>query len=123
MVLAYRVMTLSRGYKITRNQFSSLVNKLIKSMLAVRSWLSPDNWPCLIINILAITINVLTIALHISLLEICCKAMHVLVIRQNSFTFRIREIIIPYPQYPHDISNIRFKLTPLKMNVSRLRAF
>src|SRR5690606_33359762 len=97
MMLTYRVMTLSWGYKITRNQFSSLVNKLIKSMLSVCSWLSPDNWPCLIINTLAITINVLTIAFHISLLEICREAMHVLVIRQNSLSFRIKEIIIPYP--------------------------
>ena len=59
----------------------ALVDQLIERMLAVGSWLTPDNGTCLDRHLLRITVNVLAVGFHITLLEVRSKPVHVLVIR------------------------------------------
>src|SRR5450755_4900786 len=65
-----RIQRLVESDKVARDQLRALVNELVEGMLAVGAWLPPDNGAGLIINGLAFEIDMLTIALHIELLEI-----------------------------------------------------
>ncbi|CNU64367.1 Uncharacterised protein [Salmonella enterica subsp. enterica serovar Bovismorbificans] len=85
----------SRGDKITRHHFSTLVNQLIKRVLTVGAWFAPDNWACLVIHGVAATVNVFTVGFHVTLLEVGGETVHILVVRQNGFGFRAEEIVVP----------------------------
>lgn len=54
------------------------MNKLVECVLPVCAWLSPDNWAGLVVAFLTAPGNILPIALHIALLEVGGKSVHVL---------------------------------------------
>ena len=56
----------------------TLMNQLIESMLSIGSRLSPNNWSSLIVDTLSTTSHIFPITLHVTLLEISRKPMHIL---------------------------------------------
>src|SRR5690606_18683139 len=65
-------------------------------MLAIGPRFSPNDRPGLITDRLAVAIYAFTVALHIPLLKIRRKSVHVLVIRDDSFGFCSEKIVVPY---------------------------
>lgn len=64
-------------------------------MLAVSSWLTPENGPSLIIHLFATLGDVFSIRLHISLLEVGWETMHVLIIRQDGESLGLVKVVVP----------------------------
>src|SRR4051794_32440961 len=60
-----RIESLIETYEIAGYQLRALVQQLVKGVLPVRAWLSPQNRTGLIIDTAAIQIGLLTIALHV----------------------------------------------------------
>jgi hypothetical protein len=56
------------------------MNQLIEGMLPIRPGFTPNNWTRLIAHFTPAPVNELSIALHIPLLKVGWKAVHVLVI-------------------------------------------
>src|SRR6476619_7599114 len=108
-MLTHRVMRKHRRYKITWNQGGALVYQLIKGMLAVSAWLSPDNRARGPSYLLPVAIHMLAIALHITLLKIRRKTMHVLIVRKYGFRLNPEEINVPQADERHQYRNILFK--------------
>lgn len=77
------VLGLARSQEIAGNDLSSLMDQLIKSVLAVGSRLSPNDGTGLVIHLETLVINVLAVGLHVSLLEVGGEAVHVLIIGKN----------------------------------------
>src|SRR5471030_131563 len=94
-MVAQRIVAHRRCDKVTRNDFGSLMNQLIERVLTVSTWLTPNDWAGLIVHWIAVTVNVFTVGFHVALLEVSGKAVHVLVIWQDSFGFGAVEIVVP----------------------------
>ena len=94
-MVAQGIVALGGCNEIARDEFRTLVNQLVKGMLAVGAWFTPDNRAGLVRHGLAASIHVLAIAFHVALLEIGGKAMQVLIVWENGFCFRFEEVIIP----------------------------
>src|SRR5216684_4337844 len=88
--------------EVARDEPGPLVNELIERMLAVRSRLAPVNWASLIINFGPVQCDVLAVALHRQLLEVCGKALQVLLVRQYCNGFGAKEIGVPHSQKTHE---------------------
>ena len=89
VVVPDRVVAYRRREKITGDELCALVDELIEGMLAVCPWLSPDNRACLPADFTAVSVNVFAVALHVTLLEIGRKAMHILVIGEDGMRLGI----------------------------------
>mmetsp|Transcript_12077 Transcript_12077/g.18549 ORF Transcript_12077/g.18549 Transcript_12077/m.18549 type:complete len:207 (-) Transcript_12077:1025-1645(-) len=82
-ILSNIVLCLDGRQEVTGDELCSLVDQLVKGMLPIGSRLTPNDGSCLDIHLLPIPTNVLSIRFHITLLKVCRKTMHVLVIWQN----------------------------------------
>nr|VXZ89891.1 Uncharacterised protein [Klebsiella pneumoniae] len=71
------------------------MDQLVERVLTVGARLTPDDWASLVVYRVAVTVNILTVGLHVALLEVSGKAVHVLVVRQNRFGFRTEEVVVP----------------------------
>src|SRR5436305_11479942 len=71
------------------------MNKLVEGVLTIGTGLTPDNWSSLIVDGAPLQINMLTITLHIKLLQVCAQTIEVLVIGQNCHSFSTEEIVVP----------------------------
>ncbi len=117
------IMTYCRRDEITRDHLCSLMNELVKSMLSVRSWFTPDNRPGLIIYCVAVTINRFSIALHIALLEIGGKAIKVLIIGENRLRCRSIKIVIPNSEQRKNHRDVLFKGLALEVLIHGVSTF
>ncbi len=95
MVIRQRVVGDCRSDEIARYHFGTLMNQLVERMLTVSTRLTPDDWACLVIHRIAVTVNVFTVGFHIALLEVGRETVHILVVRQNRFGFSTEEIVVP----------------------------
>src|SRR5262245_62044945 len=123
MMIACCIVTDGRGNEVAWNNLCSLVNQLVKRMLSVGSRFTPDHWSCRIIHFIAVAVNILTIAFHISLLKICCKAMHVLIVGEDGFCSCFKEIAIPYTDKCHQHRYIFLKLSFPEMFIGFMSSF
>lgn len=89
------VLCLNWSKEISWNNLGALVNQLIKRMLAVSPWFSPDDGSSRVRDCLVGSRHVLAVGFHITLLEICSKAVHVLVIWKNSMRLRAEKVVVP----------------------------
>ena len=80
-------MAYCRCEKITGDELCALMDKLIERMLAVCPRLSPDNRACLQLTSWPVSVNGFAVALHVPLLEIGCKPVHILVIGEDGMCF------------------------------------
>ena len=53
------------------------------------------DWPGRVIYLITIAVNIFTITFHVSLLEVRCKSVHILIIWKNCFRIRSEEITVP----------------------------
>ena len=74
-----------------------LVNQLVKGMLTIGTWLTPDDWTRSVVYFFTISTYIFPIALHIALLEIGSKTVEVLIIGENGFRICPQEISVPNP--------------------------
>ncbi len=80
MVVSDGIVTDRGRDEIAGNHFCSLMNQLIEGMLSIRPGLAPNHRASLIVDFTSAPVNELSIALHIPLLKVGWKAVHVLVI-------------------------------------------
>ena len=94
-----QLSAIMNDWDIPRNELGSLVDKLVESVLTVGTALSPDDgllcqlrhirveevtYSGLVVDPGSVLGNALSVRLHISLLEVIGKLLHVLIIRQQS---------------------------------------
>mmetsp|Transcript_9105 Transcript_9105/g.15829 ORF Transcript_9105/g.15829 Transcript_9105/m.15829 type:complete len:501 (-) Transcript_9105:206-1708(-) len=94
-VLGDIVVCFNGRQEIAGDHLCSLMNELIKRVLSIRSWLSPNDGTRLDIASLAIFGNVLSITFHISLLEVRRESVHVLIVGEDGQGFRLMKVIVP----------------------------
>ena len=80
MVITDRVVGDRRRDEVTGHDLRSLMNQLIKSVLSICTGFTPDDRSCLIYDGLTVPVGRLSVALHISLLKVGSKAVHILII-------------------------------------------
>gem|GEM_PF-5057406 len=61
MVVRQRVMSNSRRNKVTRNQFGTLMDQLIKRMLTVSAGFASDNRASLVVHRVTVAIHILAV--------------------------------------------------------------
>ena len=79
-MVSYGIMTICRCNEVTWDQFGPLVDQLVKCMLSIGARLTPDDRSGLVIHVDPFSIYKLSVALHISLLEISSKPVQVLIV-------------------------------------------
>src|SRR5258706_4664596 len=123
MVLANYIMSYGRSNKITWNKTCSLVNKLVECMLAIGSGLAPYNRAGRIIDNFSVSIHMLAITFHISLLKICGKTMHILIVGKYCFCGSVKKIEVPYTYQSHQDWNIFVESSFSKMIINFVGSF
>src|SRR6185312_5018269 len=96
------VQRLGKCNEIARNGSGALMDQLVKRMLAVRSWFAPINRSGIAGDWFPIKCDVLSVALHRELLQICRKAFQILLVRQDGYGLRVEEVVIPNGKQPHN---------------------
>src|SRR5690554_852400 len=96
----------------------SLVNKLIERVLSIGSSCTPNYRTGAVSDIISISVGMLAVAFHIALLKISREAMHILIVRQNSFGFRTKKIGVPYSYQSHNYRYIFLKFRSFEMVIS-----
>mmetsp|Transcript_25178 Transcript_25178/g.35477 ORF Transcript_25178/g.35477 Transcript_25178/m.35477 type:complete len:222 (+) Transcript_25178:674-1339(+) len=89
------IVGLSGSEEIARDHFGTLMDELVKGVLSIGSRFAPDDGSCLNTNLFAILGNVLSVRFHISLLEVCCKTVHVLIVRKDGNRFGTVKVVVP----------------------------
>eukprot|EP00760_Papus_ankaliazontas_P006658 PhM_4_TR13129/c0_g1_i1/m.69410 len=78
------------------------MDELVEGVLAIGARLSPHNGSSRHIHPTAVTGNVLTIALHVPLLQVGRKAVQVLVVGEDRLRLGVEEIVIPDAEQSHN---------------------
>jgi len=73
--MTYWIKRMDKANEVTRDELSSLVDQLVKGMLAIGAWFAPIDWAGLTVNVYPVKFYALAIALHRQLLEISRKAL------------------------------------------------
>ena len=79
----YGVLGLDRDEKVTGYHLGTLVDELVECVLTIGPWFPPHDGACLVVHAGSGLGDVLSVGLHVTLLEIGSKAVHVLVIGQQ----------------------------------------
>uniref|UniRef100_A0A2D4N154 Uncharacterized protein n=1 Tax=Micrurus spixii TaxID=129469 RepID=A0A2D4N154_9SAUR len=93
------MLGLGWNQKVTRDHASTLMNQLVEGMLSIGSRFAPHDWSSIIVHTGALPCDVLPIRLHIPLLKVSSKAVHVLVIGQQRMSFCAVTVDVPDPQH------------------------
>src|SRR5690554_882670 len=123
MMLPNRVMTDGRRNEIARNQMGALMDQLVKSVLSVGPGRAPNYGAGAVSHFISVSVGMLAIALHISLLKIGGEAVHILVVRQNSFGFGPKKIGVPYSYQSHNYRYIFLKVRSSEMVIRSFGSF
>src|SRR5215470_14174363 len=116
------IQGLGKGNEVARNDPGALMDQLVKRVLAVRSWLAPVNRSRIAIDWFPIKCDVLSVALHRQLLQICWKTFQVLLVRQYSYCLRVEEVVVPKRQQPHEHRHVRLEGRRTEMLVHQMKA-
>src|SRR5471032_89540 len=90
------VQGLAETDKVTGDQLSTLMDKLIERMLAIGAGLSPIDRARWIVDTSALPRHLFAIALHGQLLQIGRKTLQVLLVRQHRSGLGGKEIVVPH---------------------------
>src|SRR6266511_1943356 len=101
MMVPDRVVGFHGGDEVARNELGALMDELIEGMLPVGARLTPDDGAGRDVYRLAVTVDVLAVALHVALLKVGGETVHVLVIRQNRLRLGAKEIVVPDTEQAH----------------------
>src|SRR5215510_14889172 len=97
-MISNRIVSFDGGNEVARNELGTLVDQLVEGVLAVRARLAPEDGAGRHIDGLTVAVDALAIALHVALLEVGSKAVHVLVIGKNRVRLGPEEIVVPDTQ-------------------------
>src|SRR5262245_25101774 len=122
MVPAEPIERLTKSDEITRDESRSLVDQLVKRMLAVGSRLSPIDGTGIVIDPLTIESHMLAVTLHRQLLEVSRKALEVLLIGQHRHGLCAEEVVIPDGQEAHEHRQIPLKWRGAEMLIHLVKA-
>mmetsp|Transcript_4222 Transcript_4222/g.8573 ORF Transcript_4222/g.8573 Transcript_4222/m.8573 type:complete len:425 (-) Transcript_4222:52-1326(-) len=89
------VLGLARSQEIAWNDFGSLVDQLVKRVLSVGSRFTPNNGTSLVIHLETVLVDIFSVRLHVTLLKVGRKAVHVLIVWQNGHRFGVKEVVVP----------------------------
>src|SRR6516225_1370421 len=109
MMPTQRIEWLDERDEIARYEPRTLMDQLIKGMLAVGARLTPIDRPRIIVDCDPVDCHMLAIALHGQLLEIGWKTLQILLIRQHGNSLRREEIIVPHAEEPHQNRQVVLK--------------
>lgn len=98
------------------------MDQLVERVLTVGARLTPDDWASLVVYRVAVTVNILTVGLHVALLEVSGKAVHVLVVRQNRFGFRTEEVVVPDADQRQQHRQVFLRRSGGEVLIHRMRA-
>src|SRR5206468_9153347 len=76
-----RVVGFDGSDKVARDQLRALMDELIEGVLSVRARFTPEDGAGRDVYRLAVTVDVLAVTLHVTLLKVCGEPVHVLIIR------------------------------------------
>jgi len=122
VVAAERVVGLSRGKEVARDELRTLMDKLVEGVLAVRPRFPPDNGAGAVVNFLAALGNALAVAFHVALLEVSREAREILVIGQDGLRLCAEEVVVPDAEQPHDNRNVLLEGGGAEVLVNFMRA-
>jgi hypothetical protein len=104
-------MCLIQGIKVIVNVRMRMSHEQLTSQLNFTFTLSthPDNWTSFEVYILTVFSDPLSIRLHVTLLEVCGKAMQILIVRQEGCRLSAVEIRVPNAQQCENDRCLKFK--------------
>lgn len=108
--------------KIGRDQLCSLVQKLVERVLRIRCWLSEQDCPGSVFDVISTPGDSLAVRLHRKLLQVRREAVHVLVERRYQMCLGSKEIRVPDAQQTSEHGNIVFDRGLLEMVVHGVSA-
>src|SRR5262245_22726126 len=117
MVPAERIERLTESDKITWDQPRSLMDQLVKRMLAVGSRLAPIDGTGIVIDPLTIDSHMFAVAFHRQLLKISRKSLEILLIGQHRHGLCAEEVVVPDGQEAHEHRQIALERSRAKMFV------
>src|ERR1700684_3915074 len=92
---------LAESDQVARNKLGALMNELVKRVLPVGSGLTPDDRPSLVAHGLAVEIHVLSVALHLQLLQVSWKAFEIVRVGHDAEGWRAEKIVVPGSKQAH----------------------
>src|SRR6516165_504876 len=101
MLLAHRVQRLGEGDEVAEDQPGSLMDQLIKRMLAVGAGLTPKDWPGVAYDTVAVERYVLAVTIHRQLLEKAGKRFRILLVGEYADGLGAKEVGVPNRQQAH----------------------
>ncbi len=116
------VVGLDRGDEVCRYQLRSLVDQLVKGMLAVNAGGTPDDRAGVVVHGFALQGNTLAVALHVALLQVGRQFAQVVVVGQDRVAAGIEKITVPDTQHGQDDRHVLFERGLLEMQVHLVRA-
>src|SRR5690606_28882604 len=119
-MLTNGIMRLRGRDEVARNQLGTLVDELIKGMLAVGARLAPNDGAGLVIHRIAFAVHVFAVTFHIALLEVRRKPMQILVVGEDSLCFGVEKVVVPHAKQRHDNRDVLFKRRFPEMGVARV---
>src|SRR4029453_4514199 len=117
MMPAKRIERFVECDEVAWDESGSLMNQLIKGVLAIGTWLAPIDRTCVDVHRLPIEGHALAIAFHNQLLEISRKSLEVLFIGQYRYTMGSQKIVVPDCQETHEHRQIPLKRCSTKVLV------
>src|SRR6516165_219611 len=121
MLLAHRVQRLGEGDEVAGDQPGSLMDQLIKRMLAVGAGLTPIDWPGVAGDAVAVERHMLAVTLHRQLLEIGGEALEILLVREYADGLGAKEVVVPNRQQAHQHREIALEWCGTKMLVDLVK--
>ena len=109
VVPAERIERLAERDEVARNEPRSLMDQLVKRMLAVGSWLAPVDGAGIVGDFRTIECDVFAVALHRQLLQISREALQVLLVRQDRDGLCAEEVVVPNRQESHEHRQVALK--------------
>src|ERR1700754_3126795 len=119
---AQRIERLREGDEIARDQSSTLMYQLVERVLPVRSRLAPVDSAGLIRDFCSVERNVLAVALHRQLLQICREPLQVLLVRQDGHSLHAKEVAIPDDEESHQHREVPLERRSAEMLVHLVEA-
>ena len=116
-MFAYGIVAYRRCQKIGRHQWCSLMQQLVKGVLAIRAGLSPDDRPGLVGEMLTVPSNRFSVTLHVALLKVRRKPMHILIVWQDHFGLCSKEVAVPDAYERQDNRDVSFERLRAEMAV------
>ena len=122
VLLSKSVECLVKGDEVAGNETGALVNELVERMLTVGPRLTPVDRTGVVAERIALERDVLAVALHRQLLEICREPFQVLLVRQHRYRLRAKEVIVPDGEQPHQHRQVALERRGAEMLVNLMEA-